>query len=123
VIRALACTLLIASFGCDKGPSDPRAPILDAWKSGGLAPSALEVAKTDVGVDCKSGVVHAVELMLCVYPTTEEATAAHDKGLAWVGDATGAAKVSGKVLVVVADRRKVDPSGKTINQLLKLTPK
>ncbi|MGE0398195.1 MAG: hypothetical protein AB7T06_15945 [Kofleriaceae bacterium] len=119
-MRALALVALLAA--CDKGPGDPRAPIVEAWKSGGLAPSALEVAKTDVGADCKAGVLNAVELMLCVYPTAEEAKAAHDKGLAWVGDATGAAKVSGTVLVVVADRRKVDPSGKTINQLLKLLP-
>ena len=34
-----------------------------------------------------------------------------------------APRSTGTVLVVVADRRKVDPSGKTINQLLKLTPK
>lgn len=118
-------TILIAMLAiaaCDKGPADPRAPILDAWKGGGLAPSALEVAKTDVGTDCKAGVLNAVELMLCVFPTPADATAAHERGLAWVGDATGAAKVSGSVLVVVADRRKVDPSGKTINQLLKLLP-
>lgn len=120
-MRALALLMLLAA--CDKGPSDPRTPIIDAWKSGGLAPSALEVTKSDVGTDCKAGVLNAVELMLCVYPTAEEANAAHDKGLAWVGEATGAAKVSGTVLVVVADRRKVDPSGKTINKLLKLTPK
>lgn len=120
-MRALALLIVVAA--CDKGPSDARTPILDAWKAGGLSPSALEVAKTDVGTDCKAGVLNAVELMLCVYPTANEATAAQEKGLAWVGDATGAAKVSGTVLVVVADRRKVDPAGKTINQLLKLTPK
>jgi hypothetical protein len=120
-MRSLAFIVLVAA--CDKGASDPRAFILDAWKGGGLAPSALEATKTDVGTDCKVGVLNAVELMLCVYPSAEEANAAHDRGLAWVGDATGAAKVSGTVLVVVADRRKVDPSGKTINQLLKLTPK
>lgn len=119
-MRALAFLVLVAA--CDKGPTDARAPIIDAWKTGGLAPSALEVTKSDVGTDCKAGVLNAVELMLCVYPTTDEAKAAHEKGLAWVGDATGAAKVSGTVLVVVADRRKVDPSGKTINQLLKLLP-
>lgn len=115
--------IVLALAACDKGSSDARQPILEAWKGGGLAPSALEVAKTDVGSDCKAGVLNAVELMLCVYPTAEEANAAHERGLTWVGDATGAAKVSGSVLVVVADRRKVDPSGKTINQLLKLTPK
>lgn len=115
--------LLLAITACDKGPGDARAPILEAWKSGGLAPSALEVVTTNVGTDCKAGVLNAVELMLCVYPTEDEAKAAHEKGLAWVGDATGAAKVSGSVLVVVADRRKVDPSGRTINQLLRLTPK
>jgi hypothetical protein len=120
-MRRLAFLLALAA--CDKAPSDPRAPIIDAWKGGGLAPSAFEVAKSDVGTDCKAGMLHAVEVMLCVYPTADEATAAHERGLAWVGEATGAAKVSGTVLVVVADRRKVDPSGKTINQLLKLTPK
>ncbi len=120
-MRALLLVPLLVA-ACDKGPSDPRARILDAWKKGGLAPSALEPATTDVGTDCKAGVLNAVELMLCVYPTAEAAQAAHDKALAWVGEATGAAKVSGTVLVVVADRRKVDPSGKTINQLLKLLP-
>lgn len=122
-MRTLALVGVLALAACEKGPSDPRSPILDAWKDGGLAPSALEVTRTDVGTDCKAGVLNAVELMLCVYPTADEASAAHERGLAWVGEATGAAKVSGTVLVVVADRRKVDPSGKTINQLLKLTPK
>jgi len=120
-MRVFACLLLVAA--CGKGSSDARAPIIAAWKGGGLAPSALEVTKTDVGSDCKVGVINAVELMLCVYPSADEANAAQERGLAWVGAATGAAKVSGTVLVVVADRRKVDPSGKTINQLLKLTPK
>lgn len=115
--------LLLVVAACDKGPGDARAPILDAWKNGGLSPSTLEVVTSDVGTDCKAGVLNAVELMLCVYPSAEEANTAHEKGLAWVGDATGAAKVSGTVLVVVADRRKVDPTGKTINQVLKLLPK
>jgi hypothetical protein len=61
--------------------------------------------------------------LLCVYPSPEAAKAAEEPGLAWVGEATGAVTTSGTVLVAVVDRRKTEPSGKTINQLLKLTPK
>jgi len=52
-----------------------------------------------------------------------EAKAAEDAGLTWVGDTTGASQAAGKVLVVVADRRKGDPSGRTINQMMKLAPR
>jgi hypothetical protein len=121
-VRSLVCLLALAA--CDKAPVDAREEILEAWRTGKLAPSALEVTQApDVGADCKASTVNAVELLLCAYPSAADANAAEERGLAWVGDATGAAKVSGTVLVVVADRRKTDPTGKTINQLLKLTPK
>ena len=113
-----------ALAACDKAPADAREQILEAWRTGKLAPSALEpTGVPDVGADCKTSTINAVEVLLCAYPTPAEATAAEERGLAWVGDATGATKVSGSVLVVVVDRRKTDPTGKTINQLLKLTPK
>ena len=52
-----------------------------------------------------------------------EAKAAEDAGLVWVGETTGAAQARGTLLIAAADRRKSDPSGRTINQLMKLAPK
>ncbi|MBA3821230.1 MAG: hypothetical protein H0X17_20265, partial [Deltaproteobacteria bacterium] len=55
------------------------------------------------------------------YTTPEESKTAEAPGLAWVGEATGMSQAAGKVLVVAADRRKADPSGRTINQVMKLS--
>lgn len=101
----------------------PRDVVIDAWKKGGLTPSPLTPASVAVGTDCQSGTVGALDVLLCVYPSKEEAKKAEDAGLAWVGEATGASQAAGSVLVVVADRRKGDPSGRTINQIMKLAPR
>jgi len=101
----------------------PRDAVLDAWKKGGLTPSPLTPAQVAVGKDCQSGTVGAVDVLLCVYASPSEAKQAEEAGLGWVGDATGAAQAAGPVLVVVADRRKSDPSGRTINQMMKLAPR
>lgn len=106
-----------------EGDEGPRADVLAAWRKGGLSPSPLTPAQVPVGKDCQTGTVGAVDVLLCVFPSNAEAKAAEDAGLGWVGDTTGAAQASGKVLVAVADRRKSDPSGRTINQMLKLAPR
>ena len=106
--------------GTDDGP---RGDVIAAWKKGGLTPSPLTPAQVPVGKDCQTGTVGAVDVLLCVFPSNAEAKAAEDAGLGWVGDTTGAAQASGKVLIAVADRRKADPSGRTINQMLKLAPR
>jgi hypothetical protein len=119
----LGLTALALVAACGKGSSDPRADLIATWKSGGITTGALEPAQVGFGADCKLTTVKALEVLLCVYQTPEAAKAAQDPALGWIGEATGAAKASGKLLVAVVDRRKTDPSGKTINQLLKLTPK
>jgi hypothetical protein len=126
--RVLSCVLLVAAIACDKGGGaagggSPRDAVLAAWKKGGLTPSPFAVATVSVGTDCKSGTVGAIDVLLCVYPTAAEAKAAEEAGLSWVGDTTGSAQASGTVLIAIADRRKSDPSGRTINQLMKLAPK
>jgi hypothetical protein len=105
-----------------KAAAVPRDVIVDAWKKGGLEPSALTAAEVAVGKDCKSGTVNNVDVVLCQFGTADEAKAAEKAGLEWVGATTGAAWASKAVLVAVADRRKADPSGRTINQLMKLAP-
>lgn len=119
--------VIAAAAGCSKEEGKPGAPaassrdgVLEAWKQGGLAPSAFAAATVAVGKDCRSGTVNGVDVLLCEFPSDAEAKAAEEPGLAWVGDATGISRAAGKVLIAAADRRKADPSGKTINQLTKL---
>ena len=58
-----------------------------------------------------------VDVVLCSYGSGEDAQAAQDLGLAAVGDATGAALARGARLLVVVDRRKADPTGRTIDAI------
>lgn len=109
-----------ALIACSKEGADQRSSrdaVIAAWKQAGLEPSAFTQATT-VGNDCASGTVNRLEVLVCTFATEQEAKAAEDKGLAWVGDATGASRARGTMLIAVADRRKADPSGRTINQLI-----
>jgi hypothetical protein len=112
-----------AAASAVEGESGPRQDLADAWKKAGLTPSAFQPAKASFGTDCKSSTVGAIEVLVCVYPSAKEAKAAEDAALTWVGDTTGAAQAHGSLVIAVADRKKSDPNGKTINQLLKLAPK
>lgn len=120
-----------APLGCSKDSGKAGAPtagsrdvVLEAWRKGGLAPSAFTAATVAFAKDCQSGTVNNVDVLLCELPSEDEAKAAEEQGLAWIGDATGISRAAGKQLIVAADRRKADPSGKTLNQLTKLlTPK
>lgn len=120
-----ALFIAVALIACSKGKSGPtsRDGVVDAWKKGGLEPSPLTEAKTDVGKKCSSGTVNKVDVLVCEFDNEADAKAAEEKGLAWVGDTTGASKAQGEMLIVVADRRKSDPSGRTINQLITLPAK
>lgn len=118
--------VIVAVTGCskDEGKSGPSASsrdaVVEAWRKGGLAPSAFTAATVAFGRDCQSGTVNGIEVLLCEFPSEAEAKAAEEPGLAWVGETTGISRAAGKVLIAAADRRKADPSGKTLNQLTKL---
>jgi len=127
-MRNLVLLLALASCSKDDGTGRGAATgelsrdrIVEAWKKGGLTPSPLTAATTPVGKDCQSGTVNSVDVLVCQFATPDEAKTAEAKGLEWVGEATGMAQASGKVLVAASDRRKSDPSGRTINQLMKLS--
>ena len=117
--------LAIAGCGNGAGPTGnaARDAVIEAWKKGGLTPSPMTPATVAFAKDCQSGTVGAVDVLVCVFPSAAEAKAAEDAGLGWVGDTTGASQARGAALIVVADRRKSDPSGRTINQMMKLAPK
>lgn len=116
--------IALAVVGCSKEKgATSRDGVVEAWKKGGLEPSALTAAKTDVGTDCASGTVNKIDVLVCTFKSEKEAKDAEDKGLTWVGDNTGASKAQGEMLIVVADRKKADPNGKVINQLITLPAK
>lgn len=118
----LVICVLLAGAACSKGSkgATSRDGVVAAWKKGGLSPSELKPAKTDVGKDCASGTVNKLDVLVCTFSSAADAKAAEDAGLAWVGDTTGVAKAQGEMLIVVADRKKADVNGKTITQLIEL---
>lgn len=116
--------IAITIAACSKGGgATSRDGVVEAWKKGGLQPSELKAAKTDVGGDCASGTVSKLDVLVCTFKSAKEAKDAEDKGLAWVGDNTGASRAQGELLIVVADRKKVDPHGKVISQVVTLPAK
>jgi hypothetical protein len=117
--------IAITAAACSKGGGGATSTdgVVEAWKKGGLQPSELKAAKTDVGTDCASGTVSKLDVLVCTFKSAKEAKDAEDKGLAWVGDTTGASRAQGELLIVVADRKKVDPHGKVISQVVTLPAK
>jgi hypothetical protein len=117
--------ITVALVACGKGKQGPssRDGVIDAWKKGGLEPSAFTAAKTDVGKDCASGTVSKLDVLVCTFASDKDAAAAQDAAYKWIGDTTGVAKPLGEMLVVVADRKKADPQGKVINQIVTLPAK
>ena len=119
---AAACTKAGEGDKAAGAAASPRDAVLDAWKANKLAPSAMAPATVAFAKDCQAGSVAGIDAMLCSFASVSEAKSAEDQGLAWVGSATGASQARGQVLIMLADRKKADPSGRTINQLLKLAP-
>ena len=118
----LICALAACGKGSGPTGSGARDTVVDAWKKGGLEVSELKATTTGVGKDCAQGTVAKVDVLVCSFASTDEAKAAEDLGLQWVGDTTGRSQAKGSLVIAVADRKKADPNGKTINQIYKLVP-
>ena len=126
MVRLAWITLATLVAACTKQGSDKpssRDGVIAAWKKAGLEPSSFTPATTQVGKDCVSATVNKLDVLICSFGFEQEAKVAEDNGLAWIGDATGASRAQGSTLIVVADRHKADPSGRTINQLVTLRTK
>src|SRR5262245_59216228 len=115
ILSILALVLPLAACGKSGSGATARDAVIDAWKGAKLTPSALTPATVAFGKDCQSGTVESIDVLLCNFATPAEAKAAADPGLAWVGEATGASQARGSALIVLADRKKADPNGRTIN--------
>ena len=122
VVTALALVALVPLGACgkDQKGATSRDGVIAAWKKGGLEPSAFTATKSNVGKDCATGTVDKLDVLLCTFASEKEAVEAEPGSYEWIGNATGVAKVQGKVLIVVADRKKADVHGKVAKQLITL---
>ncbi len=108
--------------GKGKGPAPDDEALIAAWKKASLEVSAFTVADAAAysAQSCRAGTVGGVDVTVCSYDTGEDAAAAQDPALALLekgGASTASALARGKKLLVVADKRKADPSGRTINAI------
>lgn len=127
-IAFLLALLLLAACDEDKGGAKGKGPAPDddaliaAWKKAGLEVSSFTDADAAAysAQSCRAGTVGGVDVTVCSYDTGEDAAAAQDPALALLekgGATTASALVRGKKLLVVVDKRKADPSGRSINAI------
>jgi hypothetical protein len=125
---AVCALLLFAGCGEDqaqasgKGPAPEDEALIAAWKKAGLEVSAFTTADAAPysAQACRAGTVGGIDVTVCSYDTGEDAAAAEDPALALLekrGVTTASALARGKKLLVVTDKRKADPSGRSINAI------
>jgi hypothetical protein len=127
-MRRIVIISVLSLAACGKGDGGAgaggaRDAVVNAWKAEKLTVSALAPAPVTFAKDCQSGTVEGVDVLLCNFLSPAEAKAAEDQGLTWVGSATGQSQAPGAARLVLVDRKKADPNGRTINRLMKLAPK
>jgi hypothetical protein len=126
--RALLAVLLLTACseekkgGAPKGPPPNDDALIAAWKKAGLevSPFTDSDAAAYSAQSCRAGTVGGVDVTVCSYDTGEDAAAAEDPALALLekgGATTASAIARGKKLLVVVDKRKADPSGRSINAI------
>jgi len=90
---------------------------LDGYWERNLSP--WDMAAGQIIVREAGGTVSGIDVVLCGYADAKAAQAAEAAGVAAVGETTGTSLSRDTLLLVVADRRKADPAGRTINQITK----
>ncbi|HEY5283009.1 MAG TPA: hypothetical protein VIM14_09485 [Polyangia bacterium] len=137
--------LLIAALAalpvCRKGkPSESTSPtkpaahipgtphtdeVLTAWRSAGLAPQGFVAVQPPPNSAnyCEHGSVHGVDTLVCEYATEEALTRGTQQvkeGWERVDAHTGVVLRAKRTLMVVVDRERREPTGKTISQMAKI---
>jgi hypothetical protein len=134
LIAAAAVLVILFAVIAASGGTETASAGVDAGKSPALAVRAPDSFADDAGLQpggfaaidppplsaerCQTGAASGLDVTVCEYTTTAAASAAEKKARATIGAHTGAAVVSGTMLLVVADRKAVDPTGTAINTLI-----
>jgi hypothetical protein len=114
--RMTGALVALLAVGCSSGPDD----VLDAWKAAGETPSTFSDAGEKLpGGKCHAGKVSGLDATVCVFDSADKAREAEEAGWKLVGNAVGSSVASGKMVLVISDPRKEDPSGRRLNTLVK----
>lgn len=123
IALGIALAVLWPLAACEEEPDAASSVVINSWLQQGLGPADFQkLDNKALGKDamCKQGTLKGLETTICQYPDPAAATAARQAGLAHVGEVTGVALPAGNLLLMVADRDKADPSGRTINEIVKI---
>jgi hypothetical protein len=99
--------------------------VLGAWRNAGLAPEGfarVEPAPNGAAY-CEHGVIRGVDTLVCEYASEEALTSGLQQvkeGWARVDAHTGVVIRAKRTTMVVVDRERREPSGKTISQMAKV---
>jgi hypothetical protein len=117
VTLGLALALLTTACGDDKVTS--AAGITDGWKSDGLEVGAFADANGAEfgGGKCRAGTVASLDTTVCEFADAGAAKKAERAAEKSIGETTGISMAAGRMLLVVADRKKADPEGRKMNQI------
>lgn len=120
-MRHLALALLLVA-GCKKAPStDPSLEqVNEALSSAGLKldPFTPADASRFSAQLCMAGRIEGIDAMLCQFAAPDGAHAAKRAGEDWIGTApTGVTLDRGRVLLLLADRGRADPNGRSIHKI------
>ena len=90
------------------------------WSKAGMAPGTFGPTKVSVGGGrCRGGNINGLDATLCEFDDVAAAKRAEAAGLAEIRGVTGLALAEGKLLLVLADPKQTDPSGRSMNELAK----
>ena len=113
--RLIPLAALTALVGC----TSPVERIAKIWSEKGHASTGFtDVGEKVKGGKCSAGTVAGMATTLCEFGSAEEATKAQEQGWELLGGAVGSSIAAGKVLLVIADAKKEDPSGRRLNELI-----
>ncbi len=122
MVAAMRRLLLVALLAaCGKGEGGAVADLVGGWQQAGLEPTPFQpVDGKALGGACRAGKVKGIDATVCEFDDADKAKRAEPAGLAQVGDATGASLAQGRLLLVLADRGRADPTGKNIKEIAKV---
>jgi hypothetical protein len=115
VIKRLIALAALTLVGC----TSPVERVTKIWTEGGHASTEFtDVGEKIRGGKCAAGSVAGMAATICEFGSAEEAGKAQEEGWTLLGGAVGSSVAAGKVLLVIADAKKEDPSGRRLNELI-----
>jgi len=127
-LKSVLCLALTTGLyaSCSKKETTFYGPVLSELKDAGFTVEKFDMAtaKRYAATQCARGKVDKLDVLICDYADSSAAKAGQKRFTKFLkGAVSGAIRQRENLVVVVADRDKVDTSGKRINKLLKTLTK